>query len=305
MPYTRLSGVADSLFKLGELRRQRQEDAFGRASDLAALHQAGYDIQQQPGRFGGMFGGGMTITPIPGYINKAQLEQKKLAAEIEDLQAKSELRQKFGQVGGVPEGMLYDPLSQSLKPDPTYVNPIQQSTIQSRQSIIDARNIKRQEAEQADLEKERMLREQAQGMLSNIQAAREGSKFFGPLGGMSSKFAPSSFLGIGNYPERSKWESNVNRLLSQKVLDIMNEMKQASRTGATGFGQLSEKELQVLKEASTVLNRELAPEDAVYYLNQMERLYQKALNGGVEQGQFGQIQQPVPQKSKYEILQVE
>jgi len=77
--------------------------------------------------------------------------------------------------------------------------------------------------------------------------------------------------------KRVNWEANVDKLLSRRIVDLMSEMKNASKTGATGFGQLSEKELKVLQDASTALKRTMNKSDALKYLNQMEAIASKVL----------------------------
>ena len=106
-----------------------------------------------------------------------------------------------------------------------------------------------------------------------IQKGKEGSQNFGPLGNLPTIAAPSSL--VGEYGSRKEWETNINKLLSQKVLDIISEMKRVSKTGATGFGQLSEKEGAILQQASTALQKDLLPEQALYYLNEMEKIHKK------------------------------
>jgi len=46
----------------------------------------------------------------------------------------------------------------------------------------------------------------------------------------------------------------IEGLTSQRVLQEIQEMKQQSRTGATGLGQITERELQILENASALLN---------------------------------------------------
>jgi hypothetical protein len=75
------------------------------------------------------------------------------------------------------------------------------------------------------------------------------------------------------------WEANVNKLLAGKVLDVMTKMKEASKTGATGFGQLSNKELAVLQQASTALKKSLPPKEAQRYLNDMKAALKKVASG--------------------------
>jgi hypothetical protein len=149
-----------------------------------------------------------------------------------------------------------------VQKDPDYIN------------VMDQRKIYAEKA--ASAYKEEVLRDSAQQNLNAITEAKKGAKYFGPMGNVPTIFSPSTLQ--GEYGPRQKWESNVNKLLSQKVIDVMGEMKRVSKTGATGFGQLSEKELEVLKSASTALNRGLTPEDAMGYLDEMEKIHRKVLN---------------------------
>jgi hypothetical protein len=110
---------------------------------------------------------------------------------------------------------------------------------------------------------------------NTLKEVKKGSQYFGAAG-------PIPTLNPWGY-ERKEWEANINKLLSQKVVDLMNNMKQASRTGATGFGQLNRSELMLLQNASTALNRGLSPEQALKYLGAMEKLSDKIINGGIEQ----------------------
>lgn len=154
--------------------------------------------------------------------------------------------------------------------DPNHLNALDQ------QKLDDSKN--------AEINAAESLRSSAQENLKTIQDVKKGAKYFGPLGNMPSIAAPSSLF--GEYGPRKKWETNVDRLLSQKVIDVMAEMKRQSKTGASGFGALSQKELDVLQQASTALKKDLLPDDAMYYLNEMEKIHQKVLNdSGNQQNQ--------------------
>jgi hypothetical protein len=51
-----------------------------------------------------------------------------------------------------------------------------------------------------------------------------------------------------NFPTDARALNNVvTSLKSQKTIDLINQMKQASKTGATGFGSVTEKELDLLQ----------------------------------------------------------
>lgn len=164
-----------------------------------------------------------------------------------------------------------------VAPDPTYIKP-------SEQRMIDKEQREVEEAEKQRAYAEDNLKENAAENLRTIEEVKKGSKYFGPFGNMPSIQAPSSLF--GEYGARKNWEANVNKLLSQKVIDVMGEMKKASKTGASGFGQLSEKELAVLQGASTALKRDLNPEDALKYLDEIERIHKKVLGQDVGGNDF-------------------
>jgi len=107
-----------------------------------------------------------------------------------------------------------------------------------------------------------MVKDAANDTLNTINEVEKGMKYFGPFGGTVPPQVWES--------DKINWLANYNKLISKRVLNVMTELKQASRTGATGFGQLSEKELKVLMDASTVLKRNMSEEDARRYLNEMK-----------------------------------
>lgn len=169
-----------------------------------------------------------------------------------------------------PKGFVRQ--GKQLLADPDYVKPVEQAKLDE-----DAR---------VRIAETDSLLNSAQDNLATIQKVKEGSKYFGPLGGLPTMADPQSLLGLNkkHYASRKEWENNVNKLLSQKVVDLISEMKRVSKTGATGFGQLSEKEGAILQQASTALSKDLPQEQALYYLNEMEKIHKKVLGGG-NQGQ--------------------
>lgn len=112
------------------------------------------------------------------------------------------------------------------------------------------------------------LRQSAQDTLDTISEIKKGKSNFGVFGNVPS---------IGGLP-RKNWEVNIDKLLSQRIIDLMANMKNVSKTGATGFGQLSEKELKVLQDASTSLKKDLSQKDAMRYLGKMEEMSKKVLS---------------------------
>lgn len=140
------------------------------------------------------------------------------------------------------------------------------------QPIIKKIDIDKQIKREAVLEQQQnateYIRSTAQDTLDTIGDIEKGIGHFGLTGKIPS--VPGT--------DRYVWQSNINKLLSGKMIDLMTKMKEASKTGATGFGQLSEKEGQILRDASTALNRGMPSTEAQKILNKMKIPLQKILS---------------------------
>lgn len=150
-------------------------------------------------------------------------------------------------------------------------------------------DIKKQEEKDvaADVAKEGII-SNANDMLNTIGEIKKGMQYFGPLGNLPTQATPGGIVATVGQPlglnksgfaNRQRWVTNIDRLLALKGFDMMKELKNASRTGATGLGQLSEKEGEWLRQASTALKKDISQEQATEILNEMERLYTKVLSG--------------------------
>ena len=135
-----------------------------------------------------------------------------------------------------------------------------------KKSDLPERKFKAEQEEKAEKEKktDELILQNAREMLDNIMVAKDGIKHFGISG-----LFPAISAG------KRKWKANVDKLLATKVLQIMTTLKQASRTGATGFGQLNKSELVLLQQSATELKKWLAEEDAMEVLNRMEGIARK------------------------------
>lgn len=109
-----------------------------------------------------------------------------------------------------------------------------------------------------------------QDMLNNVKKVREYKEFFGPAGDLPSHAVTMFGLDKEKYKKRTQWEAEVQRLMAQQMIAKLMELKSASKTGSTGFGQLTEREGRKIQEAATALNRGLDPDVADQYLQQME-----------------------------------
>lgn len=143
--------------------------------------------------------------------------------------------------------------------------------------------------------KNRMVVKQAEDTIKTISDIKSRSNNFGFLGSVPSLPGTDRYI----------WQTNVDKLLSRRIIDLMMEMKDASKTGATGFGQLSEKELKVLQDASTALKKGLPEEKALEYLSEMESMAQKVIDGYIPRNKEPLVEtymKKYPERSRDEII---
>lgn len=161
--------------------------------------------------------------------------------------------------------------------NPNYISPLEISKNKREEEKFKQESEKRsQEIEQSKLvESKRIENEKSfsEDALRTISEVEKGIKYFGAAGSVPP--LPGEYSKVN-------WRANFDKLISKQVLETMSDLKKQSRTGATGFGQLSEKELAVLTNAATVLKRNMSEEDAQRYLNQMKSILQKVSNGNSE-----------------------
>lgn len=134
--------------------------------------------------------------------------------------------------------------------------------------ILKMDELKKKAEDTAMADKNRIANEQSfsQDMLSSISEIEKGIKYFGAAGSIPPL--------PGEY-NKVNWKANFDKIISKNVLQVLNDLKSQSKTGATGFGQLSNKELGVLMNASTVLKKDMSEEDAQKYLNKMKSVFNK------------------------------
>ncbi len=88
---------------------------------------------------------------------------------------------------------------------------------------------KEKEIEEKNKLSTQLIQDTTNELLDSIREVKKGSKFFGPFGAIPA--VP------GIQSEKVLWQANLDKLLSKRILALMTELKSASRTGATGFGQ--------------------------------------------------------------------
>jgi hypothetical protein len=135
--------------------------------------------------------------------------------------------------------------------------------IEKKKQFVDIENKKKNE-EDVVLQKKKLEIEKlfAEDLLSTLGEVEKGMSYFGAAGAIPP--LPGEYSKVN-------WRANYEKLISKNVLDTLRQMKSDSKTGASGFGQLSEKELAVLMNASTVLKRNMSEEDAKRYIEVMKK----------------------------------
>jgi len=126
---------------------------------------------------------------------------------------------------------------------------LQRELLQAR---VDAANDKKNAANDEKLNKRKVavgLAQETLGVLDQLLDANGNLKpgvsgLFGATTG--ARWIPGS--------QTADAEATLNQLVGKSVVDLISEMKSQSRTGATGFGALSEKELKILQDAANKLS---------------------------------------------------
>lgn len=165
--------------------------------------------------------------------------------------------------GEAPEGFVI--LNGKLIKDPTY-RPRTMADVKAERDMANE--------DKANQAKSELVKQSAKDTLDTISEIKKGIKYFGAAGSVPPW--PMEYSKVN-------WKANLDKLLSKKVLDVMNSLKEASKTGATGFGALSAPEMKVLQDASTVIKPNMSETDAARYLDDLEKIAIKIYSGDQNQ----------------------
>lgn len=95
-------------------------------------------------------------------------------------------------------------------------------------------------------------------------------------------------VGMGSFtPESTKGSTGINALKSKLVLDLIGQMKAQSKTGATGFGNMSNKDLAVLERAASKLNEDLDDDTFAAELNRIRDKLRLVMQPGPDEVKAG------------------
>lgn len=246
---------------LEELTKGAQEYAKSQGSELAI--NTGDNPEQAKQNIMGIYKA--LGIPVPKGKTKTTLnlapgtKYDPMKGDVEFSNPKS-LLSPYG-MENIPEGMEVTGYDQKGQPMIRKIAP---------ESVAEKKfKVEEEERKTAASKKSELVLNSANDTLKTIAEIEKDAGNFGLLGGFPS---------IPGTP-RVNWEANIDKLLSGKVLDTIMALKDASKTGATGFGQLNLKELETLQKASTALKRTSSQKDAQRYLNDMKVSMNKIIEG--------------------------
>lgn len=230
-----------------------------------------------------ILGGGQPI-PVDGGNDYAKLyAQEAIKKQFEDPTVR-QLREAEIVALQAPPPKGFVRVGKQTLADPDYIDPKEQVAIdrESRQADKDQADIQATlEAKEAQANLAKM---QAQDIYNTAGEIEKGKDFFGPLGGdLPTWAAPSSWLPGGKTPgQRTNWEANLDKLRAGLSLEKINELRSAGKTGSTGMGILSDRDISLLTDAATALRRNLDPKDAMKYIQDIKDVQARLL--GIQQG---------------------
>lgn len=183
--------------------------------------------------------------------------------------------QQMQNPGQAPEGYQY--ADGKLIKDETFVSPKEQLDMDWRQSQMDKNTREQDEAVMAKDTAQTAIKDRAERNLATVEEIEKGIGFFGPYGDAPSLLTSAGGLRKGHYDARSNWEANLDRLRGELTFEKIQELKNASETGATGLGPVSEIEFKTLTDSATALRRNLGPAEAAKHIKIIKDTYNKIL----------------------------
>lgn len=132
------------------------------------------------------------------------------------------------------------------------------------QTGIDAKNLKASQRETVKAKAQESLDSISELMDKNNQLTPEAARAVGKSS--IGNFIPTTLGYSGS--------AKIKKLASQRILEVIAEMKAQSKTGATGFGALNMKELGVLEKAASMLDTGL---DEDTFRDQLKKIKDRLL----------------------------
>jgi hypothetical protein len=134
---------------------------------------------------------------------------------------------------------------------------------------------KAEDAKQAQVENVRMVNDRSDTIVNTVDAViPQIDNLTSGIGGtLLSKIPATQALDI---------KKNIQTIKAAIGIDQLQQMRAAAKNGASGFGQLSERELDVVQTAISNLDQDQSPKQLVQNLNKIKTHFQRfqmAVNG--------------------------
>lgn len=122
------------------------------------------------------------------------------------------------------------------------------------------------------------IRAQAQTVLTAVNdlITPEGTLTEGAKG-LFGEYTPVWSRSMGVKPTTVGANASLRQVVGQQVVDLIREMKGQSQTGATGFGQLNQAELDIILSAATRLTQRLPEDQAANELKTLREKFSKIM----------------------------
>ena len=109
-------------------------------------------------------------------------------------------------------------------------------------------------------------------------------------------------VGLGSLtPSTTKGRTGIQTLKSKLVVDLIGHLKAQSRTGATGFGNMSNKDLAVLERAANKLNEDLSDDDFAEELGRVREKLKMIMEDKKEDKPAGPAKPGTPESARDKI----
>jgi hypothetical protein len=174
---------------------------------------------------------------------------------------------------------------------------LQREILQGR---IDAQNEKTTAAKEG---KDRARAAQIRGAQDTLAVVDQLIDKSGKLTPGGSQNFGARIPGMSSFPgtDAANYAAALDRLKGRLIVDLLGELKSQSRTGATGFGALSERELSLLESAASSLNNPNQTEaSARTELQRIREMVSRVLQEPATGNQSGSVKRYNPQTGRVE-----
>jgi len=230
----------------------------------------------------------MSASPVlqkQGYATLKGIQDEAIPPDITDVRtfamgADEEGKMIRARLANTPEGFKtigrpYDPRNQYLDIGTGYVNPYApEKRVEKQLALTEFKKKEGVAAEKfmegynVNLDKSEAGLESVDFLLGGLDELANSATGFSTGWGSLMKDVPMT--------DANTWQSVQTSVLSGLGLDKLQEMKQESVTGASGFGQLSEKELVLLTSYRGNLAQATTPKQIKKVVGKMQRLLSNA-----------------------------